>query len=361
MKTKIAVMTAVMAFSYYSAQEKPYLQSYSQKIDSIVVSEKSKMNNELDEVDKSYKAKTINADEKQKQRAEIASRYQEIINSKVDAEKSDLEDATKEMVKNAVMGKNDSVKGFGRNEIQLGLNGLKMKFKGKKKEPKDYLHSWDLNVSFVGTSLTSKDEPFRFYSKDSDIRTTVYNSYSMALRYENQLGGFRSPIFYRIGLGMRSDNFIPKYGRVFSQEDKTLAIADFTKGNLRNTRLNTTYLYVPVDFRFVLNPKYLDYQGVKYLDNKKNQLSLVAGVYGGVRAESIIYNKYSTEYTKKIVERERVMHGMNDIIFGAKFGIGYGGLNLFVQKDLTPAFNNNAQLKNKYGLQIGIEIANVNF
>jgi hypothetical protein len=52
---------------------------------------------------------------------------------------------------------------------------------------------------------------------------------------------------------------------------------------------------------------------------------------------------------------------MNDIIFGAKLGIGYRGFNLFVQKDLTPTFNDNAQLKKKYGLQIGIEIANVNF
>ncbi|MCS3528813.1 hypothetical protein [Chryseobacterium sp. JUb7] len=77
--------------------------------------------------------------------------------------------------------------------------------------------------------------------------------------------------------------------------------------------------------------------------------------------ENLVYNKYSTEFSNRIVERESVRSGMNDFIFGAKLGIGLGGLNLFIQKDLTPAFNNNAQLKKKYGLQIGLEIANVNF
>ncbi|WP_157886065.1 hypothetical protein [Chryseobacterium glaciei] len=55
MKTKIALMAAVMAFSYSFAQENPHLASYSQKIDSIVVSEKSKMDTELDAVDKNFK------------------------------------------------------------------------------------------------------------------------------------------------------------------------------------------------------------------------------------------------------------------------------------------------------------------
>jgi hypothetical protein len=364
MKTKFALMTAVLAFSYTFAQEAPLsgeLNAYSKKVDSIVVSEKTKMNAELDEVDKNYQDKKIASEERQKQRTEIAARYEKTINEKVNAEQNDLENATKEIVKNAVLGKSDTIENQDKNEVQLGFSGIKMKVKGDKKEPKDYLHSLDLNISFVGANLTSKDEPFRFYSKASDVRTTVYNSYSIALRYEDQVGGFRSPVFYRIGLGMRSDNFRPKYNQVFSQEDKTLVVKDFTKGNLRDTRLSNTYIYVPVDLRFVLNPKYIEYNGVKYLDNRKPQLNIIAGVYGGVRAGSVIYNKYSTEYTKRITERERVMHGMNDIIFGAKLGIGYGGFNLFIQKDLTPTFNDNAQLKKKYGLQVGIEIANVNF
>jgi ribonucleotide reductase beta subunit family protein with ferritin-like domain len=116
-------MTAVMAFSYTFAQENPHLKSYSEKIDSIVVSEKSKMNAELDDVDRNFKDKKITAEEKQKQRAEIASRYEEMINEKVDAQQSELENATKSMVRSAVLVKKDSLY-LGKNQLELGLGGV---------------------------------------------------------------------------------------------------------------------------------------------------------------------------------------------------------------------------------------------
>lgn len=359
MKKKIALMTAVMAFSYTFAQENPHLKSYSEKIDSIVVSEKSKMNAELDDVDRNFKDKKITAEEKQKQRADIASRYEEMINEKVDAQQSELENATKSMVRSAVLGKKDSLY-HGKNQLELGLGGVKMKI-NKDKTPKDYLRTWELAVSLTGANLTEKNEFFKFYNKESDVRSTIINSSQFVLRYENQLGGFTSPVFYRIGLGVRSDRYVPKYGKAFMQQDKTLFVDEFTRGNLKRTYLGNAYIFVPVDLKFVLNPKYVVHEGVKYLDNKKSQLNIVAGIYGGVRTQSVIYNKYSTEDSKRIVEKERVMQGVNNFVFGGKFGIGYGGINLFIQKDFTPLFNNDAQLKKKYGLQIGVEIANVNF
>jgi hypothetical protein len=364
MKTKIALMTAVMAFSYSFAQENPHtnsqLKSYSRKIDSIVVSEKVKMNKELDGVDNNFKNNKINTDEKQKQRAEIASKYEQSINEKVDARKSELEEATREMVKDAVLRPNDSLRS-GKNQMMLGLGGLKMRMDGDKKTPKDYLQSFEYAIALVGTGYTSKDKPFKFFDKDSDVKNTVFNSTSFVVRYENQLGGFRSPLFYRIGVGYRWDQSKPKYGRVFSQDNNMLGIKDFAKGDLKETHLDNHYIFVPVDFRFVLNPKYIEYDGVKYLDNRKSQFNIIAGVYGGARITSNIYNKYSNEFSNRIVERERLTHGVNDFVVGGKLGIGYAGFNIYVQKDFTPTFNNNANLTHKYGLQIGIEIMSVNF
>lgn len=358
-------MAAVTAFTCGFAQENqpvnPRMALYSKKVDSIVISEKSKMNTELDAIDKSFDLNKITSDEKQKQRTEIASKYQQIINDKIEAEKSGLEEATKEMVRDAVLeGKNPAPPS--KYSLQLGPKGFKMEMVPRNmKTPKEILHSLALTASFVGTNMTSKDEPFRFYSKASEIKATVYNSFNFTLRYEHQIGGFKSPFFYRVGLGARSDQFSAKYGKVFSQEGHTLFIKEFTKGNLKQTRFNNTYIFVPVDLKFVLNPKYIDFEGETYLDNKKEQLNIVLGIYGGVRAGTIIYNKYSNEFSSRIVERERVRYGMNDFVVGGKFGIGYGGFNLFVQKDFTPTFNNNAQLTKKYGLQIGIELANVYF
>ncbi|MCT2564269.1 hypothetical protein [Chryseobacterium herbae] len=363
MRTKLIFMAAVMAFTYGTAQEKqnvnPQIKMYSKKIDSIVVSEKSKMNAELDMIDKDFKDKKITSEEKQKQRTEIASRYQQTINEKVDAQQSELQSATKEMVKNAVFMDRDSIH---KNEMWVGLNGLNMKLGQKRRtNPKHSLSTVELSVSMMGTGLTSKDQPFNFYDKNSDTRNTIVNSSQMALRYEGQIGGFKSPVFYRVGLGMRFDQYVPKYGKVFKQEDHNLFVDDFDRGSLKRTQFNNTYIYVPVDLRFVLNPKYTEYEGVQYLDNRKKQLSIVMGVYGGVKVGSVNYVKYSNENSRRIVERERIMQGVNDFIVGGKFGISYGSLKVFVQKDFTPVFNDSALLKNKYGVQIGIEFVNIIF
>ncbi|PWN61130.1 hypothetical protein [Chryseobacterium viscerum] len=364
MKTKLILMGAVMAFSYGLAQESPEnnLSIYSKKIDSIVMTEKGKMSIELDQIDKSFKAKKITSDEKQKQRTIVASKYEQIINEKIDSQKQDLETATKELVKDAVFKSDDTLKN-GRNQLWLGLNGFNMKLNEKKKRnnPKNYLQTFELSVSMGGAGLTSKNEPFGFYNKNSDIKNSVINSWQLTLWYGNQIGSYTSPFFYRFGLGVRSDQLTPKYGQAFKQDKYNIFVDDFDRGNLKKSILYNTYITVPVDLKFVLNPKYKEYEGVKYLDNNQNQLSLILGVYGGVKVGSINYSKYSNEFSDRIVEREKVMHGVNDFVFGGKIGISYAGFNLFVQKDFTPAFNDNALLKKKYGLQIGIEIANVNF
>ncbi|MBL1220869.1 hypothetical protein JET18_08475 [Chryseobacterium sp. L7] len=366
MRTKLALMAAALAFTCSFAQEKTDVEykinRYSKKIDSIVVSEKSKMNTELDIIDSNFTEKKITSEEKQKQREETALKYQQIINEKVDAQQHELELATKEMVKNSVLMDRDSARS--KNEVWLGFDGINMKFadkKNRRRDPKFYLRTVDFSASIMGSGLTSKDEPFSFYNSDSDTRNTIFNSSQFAFRYEDQIGGFKSPVFYRIGLGVRSDKYVPKYGQVFKQENNTLFVDDFDRGSLRNTKLNITYLYVPVDLRFVLNPKYIEYEGVKYLDNRKRQLSLIMGIYGGVKVGSVNYIKYSNVNSKRIVERERIMNGVNDFVVGGKFGISYAGFNLFVQKDFNPIFNDSALLKKKYGLQFGIEIANLDF
>ncbi|KMQ64992.1 hypothetical protein ACM46_12390 [Chryseobacterium angstadtii] len=357
-------MAVVMAFTYGIAQERPdinpQIKIYSKKIDSIVVSEKFKMNTELDRIDKDFKEKKITSEEKQKQRSEIASKYQQTINEKVDAQQSELQDATKEMVKNAVFMDRDST--GNRNEMWFGFNGLNMKLGQKRnKDPKQALQTVEFSASMMGTGLTSKNQPFNFYDKNSDTRNTIINSSQMALRYEGQLGGFKSPVFYRVGLGMRLDQYVPKYGKIFKQEGHNLFVDDFDRGSLKRTQFNNTYVYIPVDLRFVLNPKYIEHGGVQYLDNRKRQLSLVMGVYGGVKVGSTNYIKYSNENSGRIVEREKIMQGVNDFIVGGKFGISYGSFKVFVQKDFTPVFSDSALLKNKYGVQIGIEFVNIIF
>lgn len=360
MKTKITLFStlliSMLAFGQNDKNIHSEMDIYTKKIDSIILSEKVKMNIEVDNLDKDFNGKS-ETEEKQKRKAEIAEKYQNILNEKIENEKANLEDSTKEMVRNIVL--NPDKRYRLTIDPQNRLSGF---FNKRVKLPKDYLHSIRLTGSFVFPSLTSEDKPFGFFTENSDMKRTSNNlSGYIYLRYENQLGKFTSPVFYRTGLGLRVDYFTPENNKVFAQDGKNLFLQDFAKGHLKKTLIYNSYITIPLELRWVLNPKYVDYEGVKYIDNRKTQFYVMGGFYGGVRTRSTIYNKYSTDYTKKIVERERVMVGVNNFIAGAKIGVGYGGVALFIQKDFTPTFNDDALLNNKYGLQIGLELASINF
>ncbi|MBD8081802.1 hypothetical protein [Chryseobacterium caseinilyticum] len=360
MKTKITLIATVCLSAFAFSQNQnvhTQMHYYTKKVDSIILAEKSNMNIELDKVNENLKGnKVAVTEERLKRRKEIAQKYEQIINDKIENEKSELESATQELVRNAVLNPD------GKYRLSFEPFSGKIQFSGKRVLlPKDYLHSVKLSVSFVGVNLTTKKEPFRFYSKDSDVKNTVYNSINFSVRYENQLGGFRSPVFYRVGIGSRTDYFTPKYGKVFAQDDKNLFVQDFSRGTVKRTSLNNSYILVPLELKWVLNPKYVEHENVKYVDNRQTQFYVLAGLYGGVKATSVIYNKFSTEYSKRIVERETVANGVNNFLVGGKFGIGYGGVGLYIQKDFTPTFNNDALLTSKYGLQIGLELLSVNF
>ena len=359
MKTKITLLATVFITAAGFAQDRnahSQMHSYTKKIDSIIISEKANMNIELDKLDENLKGNKVSiTEEKIKRRKEIAEKYEQIINGKIENEKTELENATKELVKNAVLNPADKYK------LSLDPHTGKIQFKGKRVMlPKDYLHSIKLSVGFLGTSLVTKNEPFGFFNGNSEIKNGLNSSY-FAIRYENQVGIFTSPFFYRIGVGYRADGFTPKQDKVFSQNENHLYLQDFTKGALKKTSLNNYYITVPLEVKWVLNPKYVEHENVKYVDNKKTQLYIVAGLYGGVRVTSVIHNKFSTAYSKRVVERETVNNGMNNFLVGGKFGIGYGGVGLFIQKDFNPIFNNDAQLMSKYGLQIGLELVSINF
>ncbi len=360
MKTKIALLAAVIAFSYANAQENPYtdihMRNYSKKIDSIIVSEKAKMNNELDDLEKTFKENKLSAEEKQKQKTEVAKKYEQIINGKVDDEKVNLENATRELVKSSVMGK-----GKVFDQIGFAQNNAILSFRDTKRTKKELLKADDLNISFAFPNLTKSAGSLNLANKSSEAKFGKSTSTVFEYRATRQFGALTSPVFYRIGLGLRSDTYGLDNSKVFVQQDRQIYLTDFTQGNLKKSRISNYYVTVPIDFVFVLNPKYTTENDVKMLDNSKGNFRVSAGVYGGVRYLSqnqIIYKNFEDHRTSY---RENINVYVNNFLFGGKISLGYGALNVFVKKDFTPIFNDNAKINNKYGIQIGVELLYINF
>lgn len=359
MKTKIVLFFTFLLAFYAHAQEKSYtdvqIRDYSKKIDSIIVSERAKMNNELDALDKSFKENKVSAEEKQSQRTEVAEKYEQIINEKVDDQKSNLEEATKELVKNSVMGK-----GKMSDRIVFAQNNALFSVKDPKRTKKELLTTVDLNISLALSNLTNSATSLNI-ANDSEVKFGSSTSWDLEYRYSHQLGNLTSPMFYRIGLGFRGSTFRLADSQVFVKDGDQIFLSDFTKGYLKKSRFTNYYLTIPVDFVMVLNPKYTTENNEKMLDNSKGSFRVSAGFYGGYRFLSQNEIIYKNLEGNKVRDTENFKGVANNFLFGGKISIGYRTLTLYVKKDFTPIFNENAKINNKYGIQIGLELLYINF
>lgn len=344
------LLTLVLSIGFISfAQEKPIenrVKQYTKNVDSITTAEKTNMNKELEAIENDLKNGKITSEKSKIQKKEVADKYEKIINEKIDKEKkSIIEDVTLIAVNKVIFEKNRS-----RNDTII------------KKNPMKYLKRNYLDVSYAFLNLAKEKGSFNPFEENSEMRIGRSHSFEIQLRRQRQIGNKTSGIFINYGLAYRSDTYMPKRPQIFVENNQQLMLQDFTLGSLKRSKFRNVYLTFPVDFQFVLNPKYTDYNGEKYLDAKQKQWRLGVGVYAGINTRSIIKVKYYREEDGKFEKyQDKTDYGVNSFLFGGKLSMSYGGFNIFLKKDFTPIFNDKALLPNKNGIQIGIDITNLSF
>lgn len=366
MKTKLLLILGLSLSLKFYAQTTPTLENqvnnYTKKVDSIVTAEKVKMNVELDAVDQNFSNGTLTEDQKKMQRNAIAEKYEKSINEKVNAERNSLDEITKNAVKNAVISDDYKLTDTRNKTLITNDNAVvSVKVSAKKRTPEQLLKSNDLGISYAFLNLTKNEGSLNPFETDSKMRIGNSHSFEIQARHERQVGGFESPVFIRYGLAYRSDTYMPKRPQVFVQNNEQLYLQDFSGGNLKHSKLRNVYITLPVEFQFVMNPKYTDFEGVKYLDNSRRQLRFGAGIYAGVNTRSIVKVKYDDENGKYQKYNYTLDYGVNPFLFGGKISVSYGGFNLFIKKDFTSIFNSHASLPNKNAIQIGIDLSSINF
>ena len=114
MKNKLLFLSVFLCqISVFSQQGKmdDDIKKYTARIDSIVTSEKLKMNDEMNLVEKNFQSGNLSSEELKARKMTIAEKYEKIINDKVDAENAELQKITKETAVNSVFKKNsDTIK-----------------------------------------------------------------------------------------------------------------------------------------------------------------------------------------------------------------------------------------------------------
>lgn len=360
MKVKILLLAMLSSFATAQTTLDNQMKSYTEKVNSIVSTEKANMKAETDKIDEAFNSGKITKAEQIAQKDAVSKKYETIINDKIENESQQLEDITKTAVTNSVYNtKPDTL--TNKNIMVFGTSGLSIKIKKKDKSPKEYINTSAVSVSYAFANLTKDKGSFNPFENDSEMRIGNSHSVEVQFRKDKQLGSFTSPWVLRYGLAYRTDTYMPKRPQVFVQNDSQLYLEDFKEGNLKRSKLRNVYLTLPIEFQFYLNPKYTEYDAKQYLDVRKKMWKVGLGAYAGINTRSIVKVKFHNENDKFKKYDYTLDDGVNAFLFGGKFSLGYGGVNLFIKKDFTPIFNNKANLPNKNGIQIGIEIANIDF
>lgn len=351
LRNLLLLLALNMSLCFY-AQEKSIIEikvkQYSKKVDSITTSEKKKMNKEMEAVEKDFKDGKISAEQTKNQKKQIADKYEKIINDKIDKEKADIEEITRITIDGNIFNK------IKADSILPNIN--------KEKNPIKYLKRNYLDVSYAFLNLTQEKGSFNPFEENSEMRIGRSHSFEIQLRRQRQLGSKTSGVFINYGLAYRSDTYMPKRPQVFVENNQNLMLQDFTLGTLKRSKFRNVYITFPVDFQFVLNPKYVDYKGENYLDAKQKQWKIGVGAYAGINTRSIIKVKYYRAEDGKFDKyQDKTDIGVNSFLFGGKLSLSYGGFNIFIKKDFTPIFNDKAMLPSKNGIQIGIDITNLSF
>ena len=360
MKFKILLLAMLSSFATAQTTLDNQMKSYTEKVNSIVSTEKANMKAETDKIDEAFTSGKITKAEQIAQKETVSKKYETIINDKIENERQQLEDITKTAVTNSVYNtKPDTLKN--KNVMVFGTSGLSIKIKKKDKSPKEYINTSAVSVGYAFANLTKDKGSFNPFENDSEMRIGNSHSVEVQFRKDKQLGSYTSPWVLRYGLAYRTDTYMPKRPQVFVQNDSQLYLEDFQEGNLKRSKLRNVYLTLPIEFQLYLNQKYTEYDGKQYLDVRKKMWKVGLGAYAGINTRSIVKVKYHNENDKFKKYDYTLDDGVNAFLFGGKFSLGYGGVNLFIKKDFTPIFNTKANLPNKNGIQIGIEIANIDF
>lgn len=361
MKIKILLLAMLSSFATAQTTLDNQMKSYTEKVNSIVSTEKANMRTETEKIDEAFSSGKITKAEQIAQKEAVSKKYETLINDKIENERIHLDELTKTAVKNSVYNtKLDSNKT--KNQIFFGLNGVNAKLNvSNRKSPKQYINQSSVSVGYAFANLTKDKGSFNPFENDSEMRIGNSHSVEVQFRKDKQLGSFTSPWVLRYGLAYRSDTYMPKRPQVFVQDNSQLFLEDFQQGSLKRSKLRNVYLTLPIEFQLYLNPKYTEYDGKQYLDVRKKMWKVGVGAYAGINTRSIVKVKYYNENDNFKKYDYTLDDGVNAFLFGGKFSLGYGGVNLFIKKDFTPIFNSKANLPNKNGIQIGIEIANIDF
>lgn len=301
---------------------KEKVEEYASKINAIIQEEKKMMEAEL----KILQDKNLEKPEFDKQKAEIADRFSEKIDLRIEALGFDLDEVIHKQVRYSLL--NSDVKS---NEE------LKAKLVKKFRATRNLSPYFSYGIMQFTNNLPDND-------LDKNISYNSNLEVGLKLNYQFHR---MSPWGLISGLGLSWRTVRLDNNKFFSKDaNGQVSVADYG-GNVDKNKMRTGYLIVPLGLQYNFSKLQNAGMDIQYRPYSSG-FRIAANAYGGIKMS-----------TNNIVRgdgvdfRNRSNYQVNPFVYGAQLTFSYDSWSLFVKKDFSNYFKGN-YFPNDKALVIGL-------
>lgn len=304
------------------------VEEYAIQVREVVVDEKLKMEKEIQKINTDLEEGKITQDESSSLKAKVAIEFSEKINNRIHELNFDLTEITKQQVQYSIMN--------------TDLDELKKEKTPRKKfRPKNYVSSYlSYGMIHLPKGDNEKLNNHLGFSSGIDLGLLYHRQFSRSSPFEFLSGLYLS---WRT-LRFENDYFIYK-----NKEGLVDLIQH--EGNLKKSKLRTTYLMIPLGINYHFTKLKVDSHGDSYRDISRT-ISLGIMAYGGfkisqnniVKGENINWRHRKTSLNN------------NNFAYGLQMVLEVYRWSFYVKQELSPYFGDST-FDNRKMLQFGINFS----
>lgn len=307
---------------------KENIEKYAVEINDVIRLEKAKMESEIEKVDFQLTQNKLTKDEAETLKKEIADKYAETINEKIEKINFDMDDVIKKQVRFSLLNSDAQTQFEEIEELKRRYNATR---------------SLSPYMSYGAIFLT-KSEP------DNDLDKNIGFSSNLELGFKfNYQFNRTSPFALTSGLALSWRTLRIENNRKFSKDENGDVYLERFDGSFKKSKLRSTYLMVPVGIQYNFSPLKDAGQGVGY---RPFYGGFKAGVnaYGGILLSSNNITK-GNKYSR----RNKENYQMAPFVYGLQLNAAYNNIAVYLRKDLNDLFKKET-FDHSQLLQVGVTL-----
>ncbi len=343
------MLVGCLFFTTVQGQEEKFelqVQQVSQNIEVITREEKAALKEKIDRINDQLSANRMSYEEAEEAKAKIAAEHAKNIEDRINLEKRVLEQLVKEKVSLGLSQTDSSIfrdtlsnegEGVIRARCGWGINT---------NMPRPWKRTTTQLVFAMGLNNLVTDGAVAH----SDFRYLGSHFYEIGWTYNSRLFKDDNLMHLKYGISMMYNNLRPTDNRYFIKEGKETHLEIYDK-NLKESRLRSLNLVIPVHLEFDFSPTVLSADGVRKIVRNKKGFHVGIGGYAGFNIKTKQILKYNEDGEKYKIKNKNDFR-TNDFVYGASAYVGYRAFSLYSKYDISPLFKSNNIDQNNISLGI---------